>query len=213
MKKLDLETWNRKFHFHFFKNYDNPFFSITVNIELTDLYFFTKKNQFSFFLTSLFASIKAANEIENFKYRIVDNEVVIHDKIDAGSTYLYDDNTFGFIYFEYFESFKLFYENGKKQIEICKNKKDMAAREGNRTDEIHYTVVPWVSFTALQHATNYGTSDSIPRIAFGKYFWQNEKLLMPVALEIHHSLVDGFHVGQYFSHFEKVAKDLARSAF
>lgn len=210
MRKLDIDSWNRKFHFHFFKNYDNPFFNITTNIDVTDLYSFSKKNNMSFFLTSLFCSIKAANEIENFRYRITGDEVLIHDKIDAGSTYLYDDNTFGFIYFDYHDDLNIFYQNAEKEIVRWKNIKDMAVREGNRTDEIHYSVIPWISFTSFQHATSYKTQDSIPRIVFGKYFNQNERLLMPVSVEVHHSLMDGFHVGEYFNLFQKIADNLKK---
>ncbi len=209
MRKLDIDSWNRKFHFHFFKNYDNPFFNITTNIDVTDLYSFSKKNNMSFFLTSLFCSIKAANEIENFRYRITGDEVLIHDKIDAGSTYLYDDNTFGFIYFDYHDDLNIFYQNAEKEIVRWKNIKDMAVREGNRTDEIHYSVIPWISFTSFQHAS-YKTQDSIPRIVFGKYFIQNERLLMPVSVEVHHSLMDGFHVGEYFNLFQKIADNLKK---
>ncbi len=210
MRKLDIDSWNRKFHFHFFKNYDNPFFNITTNIDVTDLYSFSKKNNMSFFLTSLFCSIKAANEIENFRYRITGDEVLIHDKIDAGSTYLYDDNTFGFIYFDYHDDLNIFYQNAEKEIVRWKNIKDMAVREGNRTDEIHYSVITWISFTSFQHATSYKTQDSIPRIVFGKYFIQNERLLMPVSVEVHHSLMDGFHVGEYFNLFQKIADNLKK---
>ena len=28
MKKLDLQNWNRKEHYEFFKNFDNPYFGI-----------------------------------------------------------------------------------------------------------------------------------------------------------------------------------------
>lgn len=206
-KKLDIENWNRKSYFHFFKNYDNPFFSITANVDVTNLYAFAKKEKLSFFLTSLYFSTKVCNEIENFRYRIRKNEVIIHDKIDAGSTYLNDDKTFEFIYFHYFNDLKHFHENGKRQIKLHKNKKNIAARP-KRDDEIHYSVVPWISFTSFSHATNYRTQDSVPRINFGKYFKQGGKLLMPVSVDVHHALMDGYHVGLYFEQFQKSMNEL-----
>lgn len=203
IKKRPINTWNRKSHFEFFRNFDNPFFNITANVDVTKLHQFTKKNKLSFFLTSLFYSTKAANKIENFRYRIRGNEVIIHDKLDTGSTYLYDDDTFGFIYFKYSEDVFTFHKDSLIEIEKWKNIKDMTSRE-ERDDEIHYSIIPWVSFTSFQHAANYKTEDSIPRIVFGKYFEQNDKLLMPVSIEVHHSLMDGLHVGLYFELFQKL---------
>ena len=207
MKKLDINTWNRKSHFDFFKDFHDPFFNITANVDVTKLYHFTKKNNLSFFLTSLFLSTKAINEIENFRYRIRGNEVIIHDKIDPGSTYLYDDNTFGFIYFNYVDDLFLFHENGKKEIKRWKNIKDMKGRDGT-DDEIHYSIIPWTSFTSFKNASNYKKDDSIPIVVFGKYFKENGKVLMPVSVEVHHSLMDGYHVGKYFDLFHELSKNI-----
>ena len=39
MKKiLDIENWNRKEHFLFFKNFDDPFFGVTADVDFTDTY-------------------------------------------------------------------------------------------------------------------------------------------------------------------------------
>ena len=37
MKEFDIENWNRKPIFDFFKNYEDPFFNITVNLEVSVL--------------------------------------------------------------------------------------------------------------------------------------------------------------------------------
>ena len=37
-QKLNLDTWNRKEHFLFFKQMEEPFFGITTNIDCTKAY-------------------------------------------------------------------------------------------------------------------------------------------------------------------------------
>lgn len=39
--------------------------------------------------------------------------------------------------------------------------------------------------------------DSIPRISFGKYFKQDNKVLLPYSVQVNHMLLDGIHVGKY----------------
>ncbi|MDH5475920.1 MAG: CatA-like O-acetyltransferase, partial [Cyclobacteriaceae bacterium] len=49
MKILDLENWNRKEHYHFFSQYDEPFFGLVSEIDCTIAYQVAKKNNYSFF--------------------------------------------------------------------------------------------------------------------------------------------------------------------
>jgi len=36
--KLDISSWNRKDHFAFFKQFEEPFFGVTVPIDCTTAY-------------------------------------------------------------------------------------------------------------------------------------------------------------------------------
>ena len=62
-KELDIENWNRKATYEFFKDFEDPFFNMTANIDVTELYSFNKKNNLSFSLTTLFYSQKTTNQI------------------------------------------------------------------------------------------------------------------------------------------------------
>ena len=68
---------------------------------------------------------------------------------------------------------------------------------------IHYSAIPWISFTSLSHASHSAFKDSIPKISFGKTFRQGDQLLMPVAIHAHHALADGFQAGQFTELFQK----------
>jgi len=193
---LDINNWNRASHFNFFKDFDNPFFNICSNIEITELYECCKEKDISFFLGCLYLSIKAANNIEEFRYRIEEDRVEVYDKIHPFSTVSNDDNTFTFCEFTYVDEFNEFQNKGKLAISDAINNRTLAAKE-HRKDVIHYTTVPWISFTSLKHPRNFNTHDSIPKIAFGKYFAENDKLMIPISIEVHHSLLDGYHISKY----------------
>ncbi len=206
-KKLDFDTWKRKEQFDFFKNYENPFFNICANVDATNLYKFVKENDFSFFLASLFASNKAANLIEQFRFRIKDNDVIIYDKINLGSTVLNDDETFNFCYFDFNYDFKTFHSEANSVLE--QNKKQRIKMNSHRDNDalIYYSVIPWISFTSFSHARNYSTRESIPKIVLGKITEQNNSLTMPVSVEVHHSLMDGLHVGKYFKLLQEILNE------
>jgi len=206
-RHIDLNSWNRKSQFDFFKDYDIPFFNITANVDVSNLQQFCKQEGLPFFLSSLFYSIKAVNAVEAFRYRIKGEGVVCYDKIHAGSTILFDDNTFGFCYFEYVDDLHRFIDLGQKEIEILKNKKGLDPKL-DAADLIHYSSVPWISFTGIQHARKFRLGDSIPKLVFGKYFKDGNRLKMPMSVEAHHALMDGYHVSEYLRIYQELMDDL-----
>lgn len=205
---LDMDSWERKEQFFFFKDYDNPFYNICTEVDVTELLNYTKEKNRSFFIASLYASLKAANLVKEFRYRIKGDSVIVYDKIHAGSTVLNDDETFGFCYFDYNEVLDTF--NKKAEDSLKKHKDDKVEMESKENEDnlIHYSVVPWISFTSVSHARRFGGADSIPKIVFGKYTNKNGRIMMPVSIEVHHSLVDGLHVAKYLDQFQEVLNSL-----
>lgn len=203
MKKFDLDLWNRKSQYEFFKNFDDPFFGLTTTIDVTNLYTYCKANNLSFSLAVLFISMKAANEITEFKLRIVNDELYELDFIEIGSTFLNDDNSF---FFGLFKNEATIFDFDKKGKELIKQLKEgkIFEEHWNKIDLIFGSTVPWVSFTSIKHARNYEREKSgIPKFVFGKRFEQNDKLLLPFSIEVHHALMDGFHVGQLIEIIEQ----------
>jgi len=197
-KQKKISNWNRRQHFQLFRTYDHPFFNMTANVDVRPLYDLTKRRGLSFFLASLFVATKAANQIENFRFRIRGEGVIEWEHVHLGSTVLLSDNTFGFCYFEYTEDLSLFCKEGEKQLQALQAKRELDPKS-DADDLLHFSVIPWVSFTAFQHARRHDAKDSVPKIVFGKYFEQGDQLMMPVSVEVHHALADGYHVGQFFS--------------
>jgi len=202
MKILDLENWNRKELFYFFREYEQPFFNICADVDVTSLVRFTKERNISFFKASLYLSLKTANEIEPFRYRIRENKVIVHEVIDGGSTVLNEDETFSFGYFDYHPNFEKFEEKATKELERLASQAKSVNPADERDDLIHYSMIPWISFTSFTHARKPAKEDSVPKIVFGKYTKKNDSVKMPVSVEVHHSLMDGIHVGKFFELFQ-----------
>ncbi len=202
-QKLDLNSWNRKEHFSFFSQMEEPFFGVTVSIECTKAYAKSKALGISFFTYYLHKTLQAVNAVEPFRYRITDNEVYVFDRIDASATILREDKTFGFSLMEYDENIHEFAEITKKEIARIQNTTGLLTREYPE-NLIHFSSVPWVNFTSYSHARSFTFPDSCPKISFGKMIDENGKKTMQMAVHVHHGLMDGYHVGQFISCFEEL---------
>lgn len=201
--KVNTENWNRNDHFNFFSQFEEPFFGVTVQVDCTQAYQNAKEKGKSFFLYYLYRALKAANEVKNFRYRIVGNEVFLYDVIHASPTIDRPDGTFGFAYMDYMEDEDMFYEKARKEMEVVKASKGLKpAISGENV--IHFSAVPWLDFTSVSHARSYTFPDSCPKITFGKMVEDNGRKIMAVSVHVHHGLADGYHVGLFVERFQEL---------
>lgn len=205
---IDLNSWKRREHYSFFKDYQEPFFGITGNVDCTRAYTYAKEHNLSFFLYYMYKSLLAVNAIEEFKYRIDGENVVCYDHIHCSTTALNANNLFAFAFMPYTDSFEDFYTQAQSEIARIKSVTTMNIDENSgRLDVIHYSTIPWISFTALTHERNFARPDSIPKITFGKYFKENDRLFLPLSVNGHHGLMDGIHAGQHFEIFQQLLNE------
>ena len=208
MKIIDLNNWKRKEHFEFFSQLDEPFYGLVAEIDCTIAYKTAKANKYSFFAYYLHKSLLAVNKIEEFTYRIEDGRVVQFTPIHATTTIGRADETFAYSFINFSPDFAIFNNSLQTEIEIVQNSTGMRRHKGaERKDVIHYSAIPWVAFTGLTHARNLKLKDSVPKISFGKAFIRGKKRIMPVAIFVHHGLVDGLHIGKYLELLQKLMNE------
>jgi chloramphenicol O-acetyltransferase type A len=198
---LDIDNWNRKEHFKFFNQFEEPFFGVTVHVDCTEAYATSKEYGTSFFLFYLYKSLTAANSVEPFRYRIEGKEVIVYDQVNASPTINRNDGTFGFSYIDYYPDFNNFLEEAQQEIDRVQHSKELVPAVASE-NVIHYSSIPWLNFTSLSHARAFSFKDSNPKISFGKMTVENGKRIMPVSIHVHHALMDGYHVGEYVELFQ-----------
>ncbi|NEW80639.1 MAG: hypothetical protein GZ086_14735 [Gelidibacter sp.] len=203
-----MKTGKRNAQYQFFKTYEDPFFNITANVEVNNLYKYCKRNDLSFSLACMYVALKCANEITEFKLRFKDDKVYLYDAVNIGSTVLNDDLTFSFCDFKFQKSISEFDLKGKKVLENYKKGIVFDAQE-NELGIIHCSTIPWISFTGFKHARKGEEAlQGIPKLVFGKIFTENDIKKIPFSVEVHHALMDGYHVGLLYEKMQKFINEL-----
>jgi chloramphenicol O-acetyltransferase type A len=199
---LDVTTWARRDLFEFFRSYDNPYFNVCTRLDITRLLTRLRpRPDLSVSLSYHYFALRVANEIEPFRYRLRDGKVIVHDVIHGGATVLLPNESFTFAYFDYEEDFEKFIS--KAQRSVREAQAGNSFKPTTSDDTIYFTTLPWVSFTSFAHARNWRSEDSVPRIAFGKFISENEHVLLPISVEVHHALMDGLHVGRFLNRLQE----------
>ena len=198
MRVIDMETWSRRDHFALFSTYGYPHFGLTVNVNLTSFYPAVKKGGHSFTVAMVYIVTRAVNAVPEFRYRIRGEQVVEHEVINPGFTFLTGPDTFSFCFSDYCTDFLSFTAETAASIE--KVKADPSLDNRPNDDVIYMTAMPWVTFTSFLHPMRLQPGeDSIPRFVWGRFFEQGNKLLMPLGAQAHHAVVDGIHMGKFFA--------------
>lgn len=205
MREIDLENWPRRAHYEMFRKMAFPHFSLTTIVELSNFYQYLKKQELSFTIGMIYLLAKTANQIPEFRCRIRDETVIEHDIIHPSCTILTDDNLFAFCSVRFSEDFQDFAALAAERIALVKT--DPTLDDSDWADSLLFmTSLPWISFTSMHHP-NSSTTDSVPRVAWGKYLIEADTIRMPLNIQAHHGLIDGLHVGQFFDQFQAYLDD------
>ena len=62
--------------------------------------------------------------------------------------------------------------------------------------------IPWVSFTSFNLNIKNSYDYLIPIFTIGKYFNDEEKILLPLCIQSNHSVLDGYHIATFFNNLE-----------
>ena len=200
MKEIDINTWNRKQHFIHFNSLVDSSFAVTIPFDVTKAYRFSKENKISFFGKYLHDCMKAINAVENLRYRLLNGKVVEYDVIHASPTLMRADKTFGFSFIEFDKNLNVFLDNFKAEKNRIENSTELFPPR-NGIDCIYCSAMPWLHFIAHKEPFS-GEETAVPKLAFSKVETIDNKLMMNVAINVDHALVDGYHVGMFAEKFQ-----------
>ena len=197
MRKIDINTWDRRQTFLFFKGMEHPIYSMTFELDVTKFYEFVKNNHLSFYFSFMHKAIKVMNGIENFRYRFIDAEPCVYDSVHPSFTdNVKDTNLFKIVTVDYNDNLLTFI-NEAKSISDKQGDQFIDFIKERRQDLVYVTTFPWATYTDVSFAHHHDSYDAIPRLTWGKFKEVENKKLMPFTIAVHHAFVDGYHVGLY----------------
>lgn len=190
---VDQSHWKRAMHCAVFRNCIEPAFCITVELDVTHFYRRIKELGYPFTYSLIYLVSQAANEIEEFRYRFLEGQVVLYQRIHTAFTYLNPET----------ELFKVVNVPLTDTLEEYVALADRTQKEQQEyftgpleRDVFQFSPLPWLRYTHISH-TNAGNKDNAtPLFDWGKWEIREGKRLLPFSIQAHHSFVDGLHVAR-----------------
>lgn len=207
MRFIDIETWERRDIFRLFSQLDYPFYAVTVPLDVTGVKDYAKSHGLSFYYTMIWLSMRAVNQVEAFRMRIRGEQVVVLDLSHPSFTVMKPGKTA-------FQIVTL--PAGDDLPDFCRRAAEKVAQQvdfiahDDETDELTYiSCTPWFDFTALTNERSFDRDDTVPRLAWGKYYEENGRLKLHLSIDVNHRTIDGYHIGQFVSALEKAIQNLS----
>lgn len=210
IKKINMDTWKRKDMFNHFINDVKCVICLTAKVDVTDLVYSCKTKGYRFYPVYIYLVSKIVNNRDEFKMGYDENgQAGIWDIVSPSYiVFNKDDELFTRLITEYVDDFNQFYFNVLENMETYKDKRGFEV-EYDIKNTFDISCLPWIGYNSFDmHIFDSGTYLA-PVITWGKFCEENGRLLMPLTLQIHHAVADGFHVARFFEEIQKETEQLS----
>lgn len=205
---IDLNEWSRGNLFQFYIGKMRIVMSLTVDIDVANLKLYSKKTGIPFYPLMLWVVSKVINDHDEFKYSW-DNEgnLIRWDYVSPSHTDFHsDDENFTKMVTEYSDNLTEFY--GRVMADRERYKNDRAVLDNQSLNFFDVSCLPWVRYKHFDvHVFDEGKFLA-PVVTWGKYEQTEGKLLMPLTMNIHHAVADGFHLSRFFNEVQELIDSL-----
>lgn len=207
---VDLSRWARKEHFEVFQSFAQCTFNQTVLLDITALLKHIKQVGWKFYPTIIFLLSKVVNSHAEFRMAIKNNELVIWNEVHPSYTIFHNETeTFSSLWSHYDGNIHHFQKVYSEDTAQYGDNLSYWPKAESRENVFFISAIPWVSFTSFNTNIAHMKNFFSPMFTLGKYYKQDEKILLPLAVLVHHSVCDGFHVARMINELQEMCDDIS----
>lgn len=200
-KILDMERYPRKAHFAYFNEMAYPYMGLTVNVDIGAFLARMKGEKRPFFLSFLYAAVRAANGVPELRQRIRKgpggDAILEYDNCRSSHTVALPDGTYAYCTLENEMPFGEFLPYAEEAQAKAAEAASVEEGEDEAEELLFISTLPWLAYAALVQPVPM-PADSNPRITWGRYYEAEGKILLPVTMLCNHALVDGLHLARFY---------------
>lgn len=205
---IDMENWGRKPYFEHYLHAARCTFSMSANINITPLLPVLRAQGVKLYPAFLYMVTKTVNAHREFR-TCYDQEGRLgywESMVPLFTFFHKDDCTFSAMWTDYSDDFNRFYQNYLEDMRRYGDVKGFRAKDNEPPNTLSVSCIPWISFTGFNLNIFGDGRYLLPIVTSGKYFEQNGQTLLPVSLQVHHAVCDGYHAGVFINELEGLAQ-------
>ncbi|EEL99466.1 Chloramphenicol acetyltransferase [Bacillus mycoides DSM 2048] len=180
---------------------------MTANVDITMMLEEIHQKEIKFYPTSIYVISRVINKHTEFRTCFNDEGVLGYweEMIPSYTIFHKDDKSFSSIWTDYSSDFHIFYKNYEEDMRCYANVHGFFPKENIPPNIFPISGIPWTSFTGFNLNINNDGDSLLPIITCGKYFNDGSRVMLPVSLQVHHAVCDGYHASRFIEDLQELA--------
>lgn len=194
---IDREHWARREYFdHYFSQVPCTY-SAVFKLDITKL----RQQGRKLYPTMLYQIAGEVNRWEQFRTALNSRgQLGVYDQMHPCYTIFHKESeTFSNLWTEYTPDYEAFCQAYQRDMEKYGGNLGMEAKPGTPENTFPVSMLPWASFEGFNLNLQKGYDYLLPIFTMGRYYEENGKTLLPLAVQVHHGVCDGFHLCRFVS--------------
>ena len=150
--------------------------------------------------TMLYLLTKTVNRYEEFRMALRDDGKIalFADMVPSYTVFHKDTETFSNLWTEYSEDYETFCSRYEEDLRKFGNTEGFLGKPNVPENSFTVSMLPWTSFDGFNLHIN-GFTYLLPIFTMGKYYEEGGGIWLPLAVQVHHAVCDGFHVCRFIN--------------
>lgn len=189
---IHLETWGRREFYEHFIHEVRCTYSTTVHVDITNL-----KGQ-RLYPAMLWLLTQTVNQMPEFRTALTDEGLGVYDQMHPAYTVFNPESkTFSGIWTSFDPDYPAFLKAYEEDAAAFSSSVEYAPKPNRPPNSFDVSMVPWFTFTAFDINVFGEGKYLLPIFTMGKFFEEGGKRMLPLAIQVHHAVCDGYHVGRF----------------
>lgn len=201
-RPIDLEHWNRLEYFRHYHQTVPCTYSMTIKLDISSL----RQRNLKVFPTMLYALAVVVNRHRELRTVFNAEGVLgIYDVMHPCYTVFHKtSNTFSNLWTFFDSDYSTFLQACQKDMELFGANEGILGKPNVPENCFTVSCIPWVTFDGFNLNLPKSNDYLIPIFTMGKFFQDGQRTLMPLAVQVHHAVCDGFHTARLINEVQEL---------
>ena len=193
---INRDIWERKEYFeHYFSSVPCTY-SMTIKLDITNIL----QKRLKLYPTMLYLLTATVNQYEQFRMALNNrDELILYSNMEPCYTVFHKETeTFSNIWTHYSKNYESFCRRYEEDIVRYGRIKQFMAKTNVPENNFTVSMIPWTTFDAFNlNVPNF--KYLAPIFTIGKFVEDNGHFYLPLAVQVHHAVCDGFHICRFIN--------------
>lgn len=208
---IDLATWPRRQHFEHYLQASPCTYAMTVELDATAFVEALRASSRKTYVAQVWALATVVNRHDEFRTVLTgDGAPAVWPTVHPAFTVLNAEReTFACVWAPYDPDFGAFHDVAAPLLAEHASATEFFPQGAPPPNSFDVSSLPWTSFTGFTLHIRDGWRHLAPIFTLGRYVERDGRVLLPLAVQVHHAVADGFHTSRLVNELQALLADPA----